>query len=187
VNELRIISGKFGSRNLKPVPGTQTRPTTDKVKESLFNMIGPYFDGGSFLDLYAGSGAVGIEAVSRGMDMAILVDRQYLAIKTIKDNVLMTKEKNHFDIYKLDADKALMKFANDGYKFNIIFLDPPYKKQRMLEQLATIKDLNLLRTDGLVVCETDDNVILEDNVEHYKMIQQKTYGLTIISIYQLLE
>lgn len=184
---MRIISGKFGSRNLKPVPGTQTRPTTDKVKESLFNMIGPYFDGGSFLDLYAGSGAVGIEAVSRGMDTATLVDRQYLAFKTIKENVLMTKEKNHFDIYKLDADKALIKFSHDGDKFNIIFLDPPYKKQKMIEQLGTIQDLNLLMTEGLVICETDDNVLLQDDVEHYKMIQQKRYGLTIISIYQLLE
>ncbi len=84
---MRIVSGKFGGIRLEGVKGDKTRPTTDKVKESLFSMLGAYFDGGSFLDLYAGSGAVGLEAISRGMDSAVLVDRQYQAVKTIKDNL----------------------------------------------------------------------------------------------------
>ena len=82
---MRIIAGKFGGRRLKAVPGMKTRPTTDKVKESMFNIIGPYFDGGNVLDLFAGSGGLSIEAVSRGADQAYLIDRQYQAIKTIKE------------------------------------------------------------------------------------------------------
>lgn len=81
---MRIISGEFRGRRLNAVPGMATRPTTDKVKESLFNIIGPYFEGGTSLDLYGGSGGLSIEAVSRGIDHATLIDRQYAAIKTIK-------------------------------------------------------------------------------------------------------
>lgn len=182
---MRVISGKFGSRSLKPVPGSKTRPTTDKVKESLFNMIGPFFNGGTFLDLYAGSGSVAIEAVSRGIDKATLVDHQYLAIKTIKENVEMTKEKDSFQVYKMDSDLALEKFSNDNAKFDFIFLDPPYKDQKMVEQLEYIKNSSLLQEDGIVICETDDNVNLQDDVDGYSLIKQKKYGITIISIYKI--
>ena len=182
---MRVVSGKFGSRNLKPVPGSKTRPTTDKVKESLFNMIGPFFNGGSFLDLYAGSGSVAIEAVSRGIDSAVLVDHQYLAIKTIKENVKMTKEMDAFRIYKMDSDMALNRFAEQNDKFDYIFLDPPYKDQKMVDQLHIIKEKELLNDDGIVICETDDNVVLQDDVEGYDMVKQKKYGITIISIYRI--
>ena len=182
---MRVVSGKFGSRNLKPVPGSKTRPTTDKVKESLFNMIGPFFNGGSFLDLYAGSGSVAIEAVSRGFDSAVLVDHQYLAIKTIKENVKMTKEMDAFRIYKMDSDMALKRFADQNDKFDYIFLDPPYKDQKMVDQLNIIKEKELLKDDGIVICETDDNVVLKDDVEGYDMVKQKKYGITIISIYRM--
>ncbi|GAA6112485.1 MAG: 16S rRNA (guanine(966)-N(2))-methyltransferase RsmD [Apilactobacillus sp.] len=181
---MRVVSGKFGSRSLKPVPGSKTRPTTDKVKESLFNMIGPFFNGGTFLDLYAGSGSVAIEAVSRGIEKAILVDHQYLAIKTIKENVEMTKEKDSFQVYKMDSDLALEKFANDDTKFDFIFLDPPYKDQKMVEQLEYIKSNGLLSESGIVICETDDNVSLQDDVDGFSLIKQKKYGITIISIYK---
>ncbi|EPC74922.1 hypothetical protein Lpp126_10033, partial [Lacticaseibacillus paracasei subsp. paracasei Lpp126] len=89
---MRVISGAFRGLRLTAVAGNQTRPTADKVKESMFNMLGPYFDGGQALDLYAGTGALGIEAVSRGMVHATLVDRQYAAIKTIKTNLALTKQ-----------------------------------------------------------------------------------------------
>lgn len=184
---MRVVSGKFGSRSLKPVPGSKTRPTTDKVKESLFNMIGPFFSGGSFLDLYAGSGSVAIEAISRGMDKAVLVDHQYLAIKTIKENVKMTKEENAFKVYKMDSDMALNRFADNNEHFDFIFLDPPYKAQKMIDQLNEIREKKLLNDDGIVICETDDNVVLQDDIEGYDLVKQKKYGITIISIYRLKE
>lgn len=88
---MRIIAGEYGGRRLKAVPGMKTRPTTDKVKEAMFNMIGPYFNGGKSLDLFAGSGGLSIEAVSRGITTATLIDHQYQAIKTIRDNIAVTK------------------------------------------------------------------------------------------------
>ncbi|GAA6236619.1 16S rRNA (guanine(966)-N(2))-methyltransferase RsmD [Apilactobacillus micheneri] len=182
---MRVISGKFGSRNLKSVPGNKTRPTTDKVKESLFNMIGPYFNGGNFLDLFSGSGAVAIEAVSRGFDKATLVDKQYAAIKTINENVNITKQDQSFNVLKMNAENALQSLSNQNEKFDIIFLDPPYKDQKMIKQLQEIYELKLLNENGMVICETDDNVSLIDDVNHYRLSQQKQYGITIISIYKL--
>lgn len=81
---MRVVAGEYGGRRLNAVPGRKTRPTTDKVKEALFSSIGPYFAGGSSLDLFAGSGGLSIEAVSRGIDHAVMVDRQYAAVQVIK-------------------------------------------------------------------------------------------------------
>lgn len=184
---MRIISGKFGGRKLVPVPGTKTRPTTDKVRESLFNMIGPYFDNGSFLDLFAGSGAVAIEAISRGMQQAVLVDRQYAAFKTIKKNIQITNEdQSAFKVLKMDAEQALKKLAAKNEKFDYIFLDPPYAAQQMVKQLAEIKKYALLNPKGIVICETDNQTNLAE-VPDYELIKQKYYGLTVITIYQTLE
>ncbi|WP_413627102.1 16S rRNA (guanine(966)-N(2))-methyltransferase RsmD [Fructilactobacillus vespulae] len=180
---MRIISGKFGGRRIQPVPGTKTRPTTDKVKESLFNMIGPYFDGEqTFLDLFAGSGAVAIEAVSRGIKQAVLVDRQFAAYKTIKNNVeIAGDEKNNFKVLKMDAEQALKKLK--GKQFNYIFLDPPYAEQQMRKQLAEIKQDQLIASSGIVICETDNKTELSE-MDGYELIKQKNYGLTIITIYK---
>ena len=98
LNYMRVVAGEYGGRRLKAVPGMKTRPTTDKVKEAMFNIIGPYLEGGQVLDLFAGSGGLSIEAVSRGADHATLVDRQYQAIKTIHENLSVTKEEDKFTV-----------------------------------------------------------------------------------------
>ncbi|MEJ6400765.1 16S rRNA (guanine(966)-N(2))-methyltransferase RsmD [Nicoliella lavandulae] len=183
---MRVISGKYGKRSLKAVPGRLTRPTTDKVKESLFNMIGPYFNGGVFLDLFAGSGGVAIEAVSRGFERAVLIDKQFAAIKTIRENIAMTKEPERFDVMKMNANVALEQLASQHQKFNMVFLDPPYKAAQMVMDLATLKRLNLLAPDSMVICETDNHTELDDHVDGYRLIRQKKYGLTVISIYQII-
>ena len=152
---MRIIAGKFGGRRLKAVPGMKTRPTTDKVKESMFNIIGPYFDGGNVLDLFAGSGGLSIEAVSRGAGQAYLIDRQYQAIKTIKENVAVTKAEDQFQIFKTDARKALTKLAEKQIKFDLVFLDPPYKQQKIVDDLLKMKTLGLLNPNATIMCETD--------------------------------
>ena len=98
---MRIISGKYARRNLFTLKSNSTRPTSDKVKESLFNAMGQFFSGGRVLDLYAGSGALGLEAVSRGYDSAVFVDINYAACEIIKKNILLTKEKERFEIFKI--------------------------------------------------------------------------------------
>lgn len=180
---MRIISGKFGGRRLKAVPGRKTRPTTDKVKESMFSIIGPYFNGGKVLDLFAGSGGLSIEAVSRGADEAYMVDRQYQAIKTIKENIQVTKEESKFHFFKADARKALNQFANQGLKFDYIFLDPPYKQQKIISDLEQMSSLGLLDVNATVVCETDQNANLPQIIEGFKFYKTVTYGITVLTIY----
>ncbi|MDO4903779.1 MAG: 16S rRNA (guanine(966)-N(2))-methyltransferase RsmD [Limosilactobacillus sp.] len=182
---MRIVSGKFGGRRLSAVPGMETRPTTDKVKESLFNIIGPYFDGGTSLDLFGGSGGLSIEAVSRGIDKAVLIDRQYAAIKTINKNIAVTKHPELFDIFKMDATKALSVLAKKGYTFNLIFLDPPYAKQQIVKDLTIMHENGLLEDDALVVAETDEaaNLPTEDWGQ-FTFIKQQNYGITYLTLYR---
>ncbi|WP_125572765.1 16S rRNA (guanine(966)-N(2))-methyltransferase RsmD [Levilactobacillus huananensis] len=182
---MRIVAGEFGGRRLKAVPGMATRPTTDKVKEALFNIIGPYFDGGRSLDLFAGSGGLSIEGVSRGIEEAVLIDRQYAAIQTIRDNVAVTKAPEKFDIIKRDANRALKELATRGDQFNLVYFDPPYAQQKIVEQMATLRDLNLLKPHARIVCETDQKAKLPDDVPGYVFIERRDYGITELTIYAL--
>lgn len=181
---MRIVAGDFGGRKLSAVPGMATRPTTDKVKEALFNIIGPYFDGGTSLDLYAGSGGLSIEAVSRGIDRAVLVDRQYQAIKTIKKNIAVTKHEQQFDVYKADARKALGLFQKNNEKFNLVFLDPPYAKQQIVNDLDKMVENDLLADGAIVVAETDQEAKLPENLSGFSFIRRQAYGITVLTIYQ---
>ncbi len=181
---MRIVAGDFGGRKLSAVPGMATRPTTDKVKEALFNIIGPYFDEGTSLDLYAGSGGLSIEAVSRGIKRAVLVDRQYQAIKTIKKNIAVTKHEEQFDVYKMDAHKALNLFKKDGLRFNLVFLDPPYAKQQIVNDLTKMVENNLLADDAIIVAETDQNANLPTDLSGFRFIRRQEYGITVLTIYQ---
>lgn len=101
---MKIVSGIYGGRPLKTLEGKTTRPTSDKVRGAIFNMIGPYFEGGRVLDLYAGSGGLSIEAVSRGMSSAVLVERDRKAQTIVAENIQMTKEVGKFQLLKMDAE-----------------------------------------------------------------------------------
>ncbi|KRM90758.1 16S rRNA (guanine(966)-N(2))-methyltransferase RsmD [Liquorilactobacillus cacaonum] len=181
---MRVIAGVYGGRRLKAVPGMKTRPTTDKVKESMFNIIGPYFSGGVSLDLFAGSGGLSIEAVSRGVDHAYLVDRQYQAIRTINENIEITKEPNKFSVFKNDAERILEKLHNEKIKIDYLFLDPPYKEQKIMLLLSRIVSLNLLNKDAIVVCETDQDAHLTDNILNFELKRRADYGITEVIVYQ---
>ncbi|WP_242362453.1 16S rRNA (guanine(966)-N(2))-methyltransferase RsmD [Limosilactobacillus antri] len=182
---MRIVAGKFGGRRLSAVPGMATRPTTDKVKEALFNIIGPYFDGGTSLDLFAGSGGLSIEAVSRGMANAVLIDRQYQAVKTIKKNIAVTKHPEQFTVYKMDAHKALGMLTKKGCRFQLIFLDPPYAKQQIVKNMTAMAERGLLAEGAIVVAETDQAAQLPtSDWEQFSFIKQQTYGITVLTIYR---
>lgn len=182
---MRVVAGDFRGRKLSAVPGMATRPTTDKVKEALFNIIGPYFDGGQSLDLYGGSGGLSIEAVSRGIDQATLIDRQYQAIKTIRKNIAATKHPEQFKVYKMDAQKALGVLAQKDQVFNLVFLDPPYAKQQILKDMATIAANQLLADQAVVVAETNQEANLPTNdLDNFEFVKQQTYGITVLTIYR---
>lgn len=181
---MRVVSGKFRGRRLNAVPGMATRPTTDKVKESLFNIIGPYFDGGSSLDLYGGSGGLSIEAVSRGIDQATIVDRQYAAIKTIKQNISFTHVPDQFTVLKQDAQKALNLLSHQGQRFDLVFLDPPYAKQQIIKDIQTMETRHLLKQNALIVCETNQEANLPTTLKNFRLFRQHEYGITVLTIYQ---
>lgn len=182
---MRVITGEYGGRRLKAVPGESTRPTTDKIKESLFNMIGPYFDGGTCLDLFAGSGGLAIEAVSRGMDRAVLIDKAPAAIKVIRENIAVTKEEDKFTVIRGDAAKVIRNLKNEQQVFDLVFLDPPYAKQQIVSQIEELLDNGMLSSEALIVCEVDKKVDLPDTIKNAHVYKSAEYGITKIMIYDL--
>ncbi|MDR1568407.1 MAG: 16S rRNA (guanine(966)-N(2))-methyltransferase RsmD [Streptococcaceae bacterium] len=179
---MRIISGEYGGRRLRALDGDNTRPTTDKVKESIFNLIGPYFDGGVCLDLFAGSGALAIEAVSRGMNQAILIEKSAKAIQVIKHNVALTKEDKKFQVLRTTANQYLTAFSED-FKFSLVLMDPPYNLQEIESQIEKLQAADMLSQDCLIVCETAAQVALSD-VGEFSVIKRRVYGATAVTIYQ---
>ncbi len=161
---MRVISGSCKGRKLRAVPGQNTRPTTDKVKESIFNSIGPFFDGGLVLDLYGGSGGLGIEALSRGMVKGVFVDHYGPAIETIKANLALCDLTDQADVYRNDAQRALKALEKRKQAFDLIFLDPPYAKARLLGDLNRIIEGNLLNDNGTIVVEHTEAVSLPDDL-----------------------
>lgn len=141
---MRVIAGERKGHALKAVPGNNTRPTTDKVKESLFSIIGPFFDGDMVLDLFAGSGGLGIEALSRGAERAVFIDQAALAIKTIRQNLEGCHFTERAEVYRNDAERALKLLHKNEWKFDLVFLDPPYKKQQLEKLLVTLEKLELV-------------------------------------------
>jgi 16S rRNA (guanine966-N2)-methyltransferase len=183
-NQVRVVSGNCKGKSLKAVPGNSTRPTTDKVKEAIFNMIGPYFTGGLGLDLFAGSGGLGIEALSRGFDGVIFVDRDGKAIQTIKENIATCGYEKQVEIYRNEANRALKAIKKRELVFDVVFLDPPYKKQQLLDILSEIDKNKLIVNKGVIVCEHGHDVALPDQVGHLQVIKREQYGIIQITIYQ---
>lgn len=181
---MRVVSGTLKGRALKAVPGSSTRPTTDKVKEAIFNMVGPYFEGGIALDLYAGSGGLGIEALSRGMEKAIFVDRDIKAFQTVQENIRECELEKVTEIYRNDATRALKAIIKREIAFKGIFLDPPYKKQQLATVLEIIHQFNLLEEDGFIVCEHGLDVILPIKVGTLMQVKKEQYGIIGVTIFK---
>lgn len=184
---MRVIAGEFKGRKLQSLKGDNTRPTSDKIKGSIFNMIGPYFDGGVCLDLYSGSGNLAVESVSRGMDKAYCFDIFFPAVKVIEENVAMTKQPDSFIVKKLDASKALHFLSKQGVLCDYVFLDPPYAKEELEKNMMDLQLLNLLKKQAKIICEMDKHVILPDIIGQLVLQREQQYGVTKVRIYQLKE
>ncbi len=175
---MRVIAGECKGRPLKAVPGITTRPTTDKIKESIFNMIGPFFDGGIGLDLYGGSGGLGLEALSRGMEHFIFIDKDQKAILTIKENIKQCNYDEKTEVFRNDAKRALKALHKRELQFDMIFLDPPYAKQMLMKDIEEIDKLQLLSSEGRIVAEHGTEVTLPEQIGSFQLIRQETYGKT---------
>lgn len=177
---MKIVSGTYGGRSLKTLEGKTTRPTSDKVRGAMFNMIGPYFDGGRVLDLYAGSGGLSIEAVSRGMEQAVLVEKDRRAQGIIASNIQMTKESHKFQLLKMEAHQALNQLQGT---FDLIFLDPPYAKEQIVADIEALAERGLLGEEVMVVCETDKAVDLPEEIACLGIWKEKIYGISKVTVY----
>ena len=177
---MKIVSGIYGGRPLKTLEGKTTRPTSDKVRGAIFNMIGPYFEEGRVLDLYAGSGGLSIEAVSRGMASAVLVERDRKAQAIVSENIQMTKEVGKFQLLKMDAERALEQVSGE---FDLIFLDPPYAKEQIVADIEKMAERELFSEDIMVVCETDKAVELPEEIACLGIWKEKIYGISKVTVY----
>lgn len=178
---MKIISGIYKGRNLDGFDIEGTRPTMDRVKESLFAMIQDYLNESIILDLFSGSGNLGIESLSEGSKYAYFVDSNKKAINTIKNN-LKKIGINNYNILNLDYKKALKYYKEQGIKFNVIFLDPPYKTNYIEQSIKLIEEYNLLEKEGIIVSESSDldKIIYPSNFEAVKSKKYKDKCVVIL-------
>lgn len=182
---MRVIAGFHKGRQLEAVPGKITRPTSDKVKEAVFQIIGPFFERGFCLDLFAGSGALGIEALSRGLDKGIFVDKHPKAIHTINENIRKLKLEDNAEVFRADSFRALDAAAKRGLQFDLILLDPPYQKVSYERLLEEIGQLQLLTKNGMIYCEHNASEQLPGEARDLYIMKQETYNDTTgITIYK---
>lgn len=181
---MRIVAGKFRSRALQAPKGDQTRPTLDKVREAVFSRIGPYFDGGAVLDLFAGSGAVGLEALSRGMDQAVFVDISAQAVSVIRSNAETLNVQDQCQIWKADCFTALRRLAESGRQFDLVYLDPPYKRQQLQKVMTLLSELKLVGDQGRVILESLKEDTFDDQIDDLIKEKEAVYGISRISYYR---
>ena len=168
---MRIIAGKNRGTKLYTLDGDDiTRPTLDRVKESLFNIIMSRLENSNILDLFAGSGALGLESLSRGAGKVTFCDNSSKAINVIKNNINKTKLEEKTQVLHKDFSKAIIDLKNQKNKFDIIFLDPPYKTNYIVKAIELIIEENLLSEDGIIIAETDEKDRILKELEDKEII-----------------
>lgn len=184
---MRIISGKARGAKINTIDEVTTRPTLDRVRESLFNIIQNYVSNTYVLDIFAGSGALGIEALSRGAKQAVFCDINKDAVKIINENLMKTRLKENAIVYNMNYKKMIEKLSKNDFKFDIVFVDPPYKENLAVNSVKLIIQNNLLNENGIIIIETDEkerdlkelqelNKIDNENLLKIKIIDERKYG-----------
>ena len=183
---MRVISGIRKGHKLKSSKGQTTRPTEDRIKESLFNILGKLKEDSLVLDLFAGSGSIGIEFLSREAKAAYFIDSSYDSIKTIKENLTHTKLLEDAFVYKKDSLSAIEFFKDQDLKFDYIYIDPPFKNHELL--FNVLKNLNkytILKNDGIIIIEHEKSLKLDTEISAFKMIDSRNYGSKSISFFKI--
>lgn len=172
---MRVIAGKARRLPLKTVPGKETRPTTDRIKETLFNILQPELADCRFLDLFSGSGGIGIEALSRGAELSVFVEKNPNACKCIRENLSFTKLAEHGKLLNMDVLQALRSLEGEE-AFDCIFMDPPYNHELEKQVLDYLRGSSLADESTLIIIEADlstDFAYLEDM--GYELSRSKEY------------
>lgn len=179
---MRVITGLARGRRLETLPGDATRPTGEKVKESLFSAIQFDIEGRRVLDLFAGSGQLGIEALSRGAAGCVFVDKNTEAVKIIRQNLLHTGLAEKSQVLGTDA---LSYLTRPGDRFDLVFLDPPYASELLMPVLNKVAPL--INDGGIIVCETDDTAELPSRIDRFSLAKTYRFGHTLVWLYRYAE
>ena len=177
---MRVITGSARGRRLKDLPGLETRPTTDKVKESIFNIIQFDIEGRKVLDLFGGSGQLSMEALSRGADSAVIVELNPAAVKVIRENVKLCEFEDCARVVQSDARAFL---AGCREKFQLVFLDPPYAGPLMDMALETIATIDIVSENGIIVCESALDKEMPALPAPYEKGREYRYGKIKVTLY----
>lgn len=177
---MRIISGKARGTKLYTLEGENTRPTLDRVKESVFSIIQSEIEGAKILDLFAGSGAIGLEFLSRGAQKAVLCDKSKEAVNIIKKNIEKTHMEQETQVFNTDFENCLERLKNE--QFDIIYVDPPYETNYILKSLEKIIKLNIAKEECLIIIETDDEQRIEKEIKNIdvEIVDKRKYGRATI-------
>lgn len=182
---MRVIAGEYRGRRLDRIEGMEIRPTSDKVKESLFNMLGEAVIDCSFLDLFGGTGGIGIEALSRGAKHVVFIDAGIKSIKVLKGNLERLNIKAGAEVFHTDYETAIKKLYKYNKQFDIVFIDPPYSLGMAQNALVCIEANPILAQDGLIIVEHDSRDDMPNKVGRLALYRVKRYGNTSLSFYSI--
>ncbi len=177
---MRVITGTARGRKLKDLPGMDTRPTTDKVKESIFNIVQFDVEGRRVLDLFGGTGQLGIEALSRGAASCVFVDQSREAVRVIRENVKTTGFENQSRVVQGDA-AAFLGACRE--RFGLAFLDPPYASDLLDRALKQMADIDIMTENGIIICESAIEKALPQLPAPYEMGREYRYGKIKLTLY----
>lgn len=183
---MRIIAGRFRSRRIISPRGVEMRPTSDRVKESLFGILGEFIAGKNALDLFGGTGNLGIEALSRGAKSCVFVDNNPRCIAVIKKNLESLGIKAQTEVVFKDAFKYIKDAINKGIAFDLVFLDPPYYKDLIKKSLIMLDNYNIIMDLSYIIAEHHkrDDLPGPDELKNLKLCRQERYGGTFLSFYK---
>ena len=184
---MRIIAGTHRSRRFDAPQGRNTRPTLDKVREAVFSSLGGFFDGGNVLDLYAGSGAIGFEALSRGKEHAVFADSDRHAVQVIRANASLLGLEERCTIYPMKAEKVIGLLKEAGRKFDLVYLDPPYRRQENEAMVEKLCEADVLTEDAVVVIESLKEEQFSERIADLVRYKEAVYGISRISYYKRTE
>lgn len=185
---MRVIAGQAKGKRLQAPPGMNTRPITDMIKEALFNVLGDTVRDSSFLDLFAGSGSVGIEALSRGAKQVVFIDNNSSAVGIIKENIINCGFSKGFSVYRNDVFKALTLFDQRKTKFDLIYVDPPFTIEKIFDQVIYALDQsNILERNGRIILRTQRKKQLTAQLNYLEEYRTNNYGESVLHYYRMNE
>lgn len=182
---MRVIGGKLKGRKIKTCRGTLLRPTSQKIREAIFDIISPFLTGGLVLDLFAGTGSLGIEALSRGMGRAVFVENNPRIISVLKENIISCQLENRAEVIIFPVTKGLKILRSRKEKFDLIFLDPPYLSNLVGKTILEINKANILLKDSLVIVEHSSKEDIKSSYGNLIRFDQRQYGQTLVSFFIL--